>query len=256
LKASDESQGVKVRHKNAMNEIVSFIGGVAISGLAALFLLRGGGLATSSAPIAPLPQPSSIAPVPAPIPAPVPVAPSPSLSPSPDRSDALKNELDSFKVQAERQKLEIDQLKYAQQQLQGQVQLLATQAKAGIAATQTVDAAGNPVSAVPRGGVPVPQETHAIQQEANPIFTGAMWAVGGVLLCLTGGNILVLIISALSRQQSRGMRGKRMMEPMDGYPSMPYRKRYVLPREEQMPIPMERVRQVDYEEYESRGRDF
>ncbi len=254
MKASGESQGGKVRHNNTMSETVSFLGGAVISGLAALFLLRGGGLANSS-PVSP-PQLPPVAPVVAPVavptPAPAPVAPSPAASP--DRNDAIKNELDSFKVQAERQKFEIDQLKYAHQQLQGQVQVLATQAKAGIAPAQPVDAAGNPASAGPRGIAPIA----AAQQDANPIFTGVMWAMGGVLLCLTGGNILVLIISALARQQPRGMRGKRIVYPMDAYPAprMTYRKRYALPREEQMPIPVERVRQVDYDEYETRSRDF
>jgi hypothetical protein len=234
----DESEAVKLRH-NTMSETVSFLGGAAIAGLAALFLLRGGGLA-NSLPISSLTQPPSVGPiaVPTPAAAPAPVAP----SPSPDRSDALKNELDGFKVQAERQKLEIDQLKYANQQLQGQVQLLATQAKAG-AVVQGVDAAGNPLPAGARAIAPP-------QQDANPVFTGMMWATGGVVLCLTGGSMLVLMISALSRQQPRtAMRGQGLVYPIDAYPPrVTYRRRYALPPEEQLPIPMQRVRQVDYEQ--------
>jgi hypothetical protein len=150
--------------------------------------------------------------------------------------------LDSFKVQAERQKLEIDQLKYANQQLQGQVQLLATQAKAGIAA-QPVDVAGNPIPAGARAIAPA-------QQDSNPLFTGMVWATGGVLLCLTGGSMLVLMISALSRQQPRGgMRGQGIVYPIEAYPPrVTYRRRYALPPEDPMPVPMQRVRQVDYEQ--------
>jgi hypothetical protein len=222
-----------------MSETVSFLGGAAIAGLAALFLLRGGGLA-NSLPISSLTQPPSLAPAAAPAPAaPTPAAPTP--APSPDRSDALKNELDSFKVQAERQKLEIDQLKYANQQLQGQVQLLATQTKAGMAATQALSGAGNTL--------PAGQRAIAPQQDANSMFTGVMWATGGVLLCLTGGGMLVLMISALSRQQPRGMRGQGIVYPIDAYPPrVAYRRRYALPPEEHMPIPMQRVRQIDYEQ--------
>jgi hypothetical protein len=236
LQDNGESEGVKLRH-NAMSETVSFLGGAAIAGLAALFLLRGGGLA-NSLPISSLTQPP-IAPVavPTPVSAPAPAAPSPAASP--DRSDALKNELDSFKVQAERQKLEIDQLKYANQQLQGQVQLLATQSKAGIA-NAPVDAAGNPV---------LPRAIAGNPADPNPMFTGMVWAAGGIVLCLTGGTMLVVMISALSRQQPRGMRGQGVIYPLDAYaPRMPYRRRYALPPEEQMPMPMQRVRQVDYEQ--------
>ncbi len=219
-----------------MSETVSFLGGAAIAGLAALFLLKGGGL--SSPPQIPsLTQPLT-APVslPAAPPASAPATSTPAINP--DRGDALKNEIDSFKVQAERQKLEIDQLKYANQQLQGQVQILATQAKAGAAVAQ-VDAAGNPVGARTIAAHPADQ---------NPMLTGMIWATGGIVVCLTGGGMLVLMVSALSRQQPRRTRDQGIIYPIDPYPPrMPYRRRYLLPADEQSPIPMRRVRQIDYE---------
>ena len=224
-----------------MSETVSFLGGAAIAGLAALLLLRGGGLASpsplSSSTQSPLPVPVALPGPPTVLPT-VPVAPAPAPAVNSDRSDVLKNELDSFKVQAERQKLEIDQLKYANQQLQGQVQVLATQAKAGIGLAQ-VDAAGNPVG------------SRALSHpgDQNPMFTGMLWATGGILLCLTGGGVLVLMVSALSSQRPRRVRDQGLVYPIDAYPPrLAYRRRYALPPDEQTPISMRQVRQVDYEQ--------
>jgi hypothetical protein len=219
-----------------MSETVSFLGGAAIAGLAALLFLRGGGIPGYSIP--PIPQPSPV--VSTPSPTPVVVVASPSPDPQNEaQKEAQKNELNNFRVQIEQQKLEIEKLRYYIQQQQGQIQTLALQAKPTPPAVQPVDAAGNPL------GKP-PQASAASQQDAlSPVLTGLLWATGGAGLCLVGGTLLLGIFSNFSRQQSQGGRFRTVPYPMDDYERM-YRRRYALPMSDEQP--MRRVKQIDYED--------
>ncbi|NJP09828.1 MAG: hypothetical protein HC866_10345 [Leptolyngbyaceae cyanobacterium RU_5_1] len=223
-----------------MSETVSFLGGAAIAGVAALLLLRGG--IESERPNIPAPQPSPAPSVvmPAPASASVVASPSPASNSTDQQNEAQKNELNSLKLQADQQKLELEKLKYHIQLQQSQIQALNTQAKTNTVNVPTVDAAGNPIAPSPH------QVATSRETTLNPILTGMLWATGGAVFCLMGGTLLLILFAAFSRQRPRSVQTRRAPYPIDSYERMFHRDRYALPLAETQP--MRRVRQPDYDD--------
>lgn len=184
-----------------MSDTTSFLGGAAFAGLAALLVMKGGisiGAPTlgTSQPLAPaVNSPVAVAPQPAPAPAPVPspvVCPTPSPTPSVDAGTT------------EQLKSQTQQLETLKAQLQNQqtlIENLTTQIKS-----------------TPPAVVPSPSSLTTAEL-ANPILTGLLWALGGVVLTLGGGVILVGMFVLVARQQSP--RNSRTVEVIHTPPEMP-----------------------------------
>jgi hypothetical protein len=216
-----------------MSETVSFLGGAAIAGVAAFALLRGFGNPGYSAPVLPqLSAAPTIMATPAPIPAPVaPVAaPAPAVAAS-TTCETQKSDYEAIKSQVERQKFEMEQLTYQNQVQQKQLEALTMQSRINPGAAQLYDGAGNPVTLPPtlQSGLQnrLPASVNP-NDSFNPILSGMLWATGGVVLCLAGGTLLLVIFGAFSRQ-SRTMRMPSPNYTIEGYARAPYQASYQMP---------------------------
>lgn len=179
-----------------MSETTSFLGGAAIAGLAVLLLSRGGAGPTSLAP-QPLPSPS----ITAYAPPPTLLAPSPPAY-SADYDDARRAEVEQMKVLLEQQKTETEKLKEQIQKQQAVIETLTTQ-------REVAGQWQNNRS---------PESAALAEQNSNPVLTGLLWALAGVVLSLGGGIVLVGMFVLLSRQ-NHNSRTVEVIHPVDDFQS-------------------------------------
>lgn len=160
-----------------MSETTSFLGGAAFAGLAALVLLKGG--ITVGAPNV---SNSQALPIPTVSPS---VVAQPTASPSPELEDGASIEdVDQLKTLVEQQKTDIEKLRTQVQDQKVAIDTLTTQLK--------VNSPAMNASA----------QVLAEDQIANPLLTGLLWAIGGVVLALGGGLALVGMFVLVARQQT------------------------------------------------------
>jgi hypothetical protein len=193
-----------------MSESTSFLGGAAFAGLAALVLLKGGvtvgapnvgGVQSLSAPTV---SPSVVA-------QPV-VSPSPTVSPE----GANPEDVEQLKTLVEQQKTDIEKLRTQVQDQKVAIDTLTTQLKVNTPPANSSSA----------------QVLSTDEQLANPILTGLLWALGGVVLALGGGLSLVgmFVLVAKQQQQNRSPHTVEVIHTAHEVPSyMPSRRRPVLP---------------------------
>jgi hypothetical protein len=160
-----------------MSETTSFLGGAAFAGLAALVLLKGG--VTVGAPNV---NNSQSLPVPAVSPS---VVAQPTVSPSPLEDGASVEDVDKLKTLVEQQKTDIEKLRTQVQDQKVAIDTLTTQLKT----SSSMNAASS-------------AQVLAEDQMANPLLTGLLWAIGGVVLALGGGLALVGMFVLVARQQN------------------------------------------------------
>jgi hypothetical protein len=161
-----------------MSETTSFLGGAAFAGLAALVLLKGG--VTVGAPNVSNPQ---SLPVPTVSPS---VVAQPVASPSPDLANGASiEEVDKLKTLVDQQKTDIEKLRTQVQDQRVAIDTLTTQLK-----TSSVTNAASSAQVL------------AEDQISNPLLTGLLWAIGGVVLALGGGLALVGMFVLVARQQN------------------------------------------------------
>ncbi|MGB7442159.1 MAG: hypothetical protein WA919_13895 [Coleofasciculaceae cyanobacterium] len=177
---------------------MAFLTGAAVAGVAVLFMIRGGGIggATNLMPSQPQqisptntydpynPQ-GTIAPTPTPVTG---FTPNNSLQ-------AL--ELEKLRPMIEQQRTEIEQLKV---QMQNQ-QLLLDHLSAR-------NGTNSPASwGASEGDIIRPDAVEEVQKEENSLFSGSsllsgvVWALGGVVITMTGGVVVIGTLALLSRQQ-------------------------------------------------------
>ena len=199
-----------------MSETTSFLGGAALAGLAAVILLKGGISANSSvlSPAQPLPGYGypTVAPG-------VPVA---TIPPTATTADADKQRLETEQLKAllEQQRVQTDQLKTQLQSQQALIETLNAQNKAGL-------------STLPR---PVSPNSTI---ENSPVFSNLLWMLGGVILTFGGGIALVGMFVLFAKQQ----RPSRTIEVVhDEYPG------YLSNRRRTQVLPARRIKRVEAEE--------
>lgn len=207
-----------------MSDTTSFLGGAALAGLAAVILLRGGVNAGSPGITSPQPLPT-FQPLPT---IPVPTSnsmPTATMPPSAYDLEKQRLETDQLKAQLEQQRVQTDQLKAQLQSQQALIETLNAQNKN-------------------TGVVPFPARTTQPQpgslETPNPMMTGLLWALGGMLLAFGGGVALVGLFVLFARQQ----RPSRTIEVIhDDYPNyLPTQRR------RSQPLPQRRVlKRVDVE---------
>lgn len=181
-----------------MSDTTSFLGGAALAGLAAVILLKGGVSANSPIGAAPLP---ALQPLPT-VTMPPTTLPPTTLTPSPTTYDLEKQRLetDQLKTQLEQQRVQTEQLKAQVQSQQTLIETLSTQSKAGVMSLPAKSTQGQPN--------PV--------EQPNPVMTGLLWALGGMMLAFGGGVALVGMFVLFARQQ----RPSRTIEVIhDDYPN-------------------------------------
>jgi hypothetical protein len=217
-----------------MSDTTAFVGGAALAGLAALIFLKGG--ITIGAPNLSVPQSlPNIQSMPLP-PAPtsvttLPSPPSVTSSPAPVYSEKYIAETAELKEQMIQQRSQTEQLKNQLQSQQALIDALTAQSK--------VNALSNPPIAPysPRYGNGLPTMA---DQTNNPMVSGLMWALGGMILTFGGGIALVGMFVLFSKNQ----RPNRTIEVVhEDYPSyLPMRRR------SQMLPPRRTLRRVNAEE--------
>lgn len=223
-----------------MSETVSFLGGAAIAGLAAIVLVRGTGPSYSNPPAPQVSPAPTVAPSPppAPVPSPVATSPLPCATASP-QDEARKNEVDTLKLQAEQQKLEIEKLKLQIQKQDGLIQTVTTQARSGVSQPGVDPSQG----ALATSNQPLPIAPASQNEMMNPVLTGMLWVAGGLASCLIGGGLILGVLAMFARQQPR------RIPPVYYYPveseRSTQRTRYVEPIREQ-PLP-KRARHKTYD---------
>ncbi|NJR52491.1 MAG: DUF3450 domain-containing protein [Leptolyngbyaceae cyanobacterium CSU_1_3] len=164
-----------------MSDTTSFLGGAALAGLAAVILLKGG--VSANSPLGTVPMPT-LQPLPTATMPPYGSVPPSIVPPSPTTYDLEKQRLetDQLKAIVEQQRVQTEQLKA---QVQSQQALIETLNKNSL--------------------VPLPPKTHQGQptslEPSNPMVTGVMWALGGMVLAFGGGIALVGVFVLLARQQ-------------------------------------------------------
>lgn len=208
-----------------MSETTSFLGGAALAGLAAVTLLKGGvnatapGFTSPQLPVQPYPT------------ATLPSIGVPPTTATPTVYDLEKQrvETDQLRAQFEQQRLQTEQLKAQIQSQQTLIETLNAQSKNnGIVPTPAKQLQGQPLSSE--------------QTSSNPMVTGILWALGGMLLAFGGGLALVGVFVLCSRQQ----RPSRTIEVIhDEYPNyVPAR------RKSQMLPPRRTIKRVDADDWE------
>jgi hypothetical protein len=194
-----------------MSETTSFLGGAALAGLAAVILLKGGLSATS--PTVGAPQYAPMQPLPT-------VSPGVMVPQSPVPSgdyEKQKVEADQLKSQIEQQRLQIEQLKAQAQSQQAFIDSLTAQSKSGT----------GPLAArsqQPGGGG---------FDTSNPVMSGLMWALGGMILTFGGGIALVGMFVLFAKNQRSPSRTIEVFH--DEYPA------YLSTRRRQPALPPRRV---------------
>lgn len=209
-----------------MSDTTSFLGGAALAGLAAIILLKGGVSAT--APGFTSPQTYQVQPYPT---ATLPAVGMPSTTAAPTIYDLEKQrvEAEQLRVQFEQQRMQTEQLKAQIQSQQALIDTLNAQSK------------NNGVMPIP-GKASQGQPLTLEQTPANPMMTGILWALGGMLLAFGGGLALVGVFVLVSRQQ----RPSRTIEVIhDEYPNyLPAR------RKSQVLPPRRTIKRVDVDDWE------
>jgi hypothetical protein len=207
-----------------MSDTTSFLGGAALAGLAAVILLKGGVSANSPLGTVPMPtlQPLPTAPMP-----PYGSMPPSIVTPSPTTYDL------------EKQRLETDQLKAIVEQQRVQTEQLKAQVQSQQALIETLNK--NSLTPLP------PKNPHGqpnLLEPSNPMVTGVLWALGGMVLAFGGGIALVGVFVLLARQQ----RPSRTIEVVhDDYSN------YIPPinrRRSQMLPPRRVIKRVDAQDFE------
>ncbi|MCY7321313.1 MAG: DUF3450 domain-containing protein [Phormidesmis sp. CAN_BIN36] len=207
-----------------MSETTSFLGGAALAGLAAVTLLKGGVSATAPSftspqiPVQPYPT------------ATMPSLGVPSTTAAPTVYDLEKQrvETEQLKAQFEQQRVQTEQLKAQIQSQQTLIETLNAQSKNnGVASISTKALQGQPLNS---------------EQASNPMMTGILWALGGMLLAFGGGLALVGVFVLFARQQ----RPSRTIEVIhDEYPNyLPAR------RKSQVLPPRRTIKRVDADDWE------
>ena len=193
-----------------MSDTTSFLGGAALAGLAAIILLKGG--VSANTPIFAPSQPLPIQPYP--------TATMPTIGMPPTAAPTTYD--------SEKQRLETDQLKA---QIQSQQTLIET------LTTQTKNTGVMPIPTRTPQGQPQP-----LDPSNNPVMTGILWALGGMLLAFGGGIALVGIFVLFARQQ----RPSRTIEVIhDDYPN------YLPARRKSQVLPQRRtIKRVDADDWE------
>lgn len=205
-----------------MSETTSFLGGAALAGLAAVILLKGG-VTTNSPTVSP---PQTLPPYPYPTISPSPfntVPPAATGTLSIEELEKQRLETERLKAVVEQQRVQTDQLKTQIQNQQTLIDSLNNQVKTSLATPVPKAIAGG-------GGL----------EQSNPIFTGLLWALGGIILAFGGGIALVGMFAMFAKQQ----RPSRTIEVIhDEYPGyLPARRRtQVLP-------PRRNLRRVEAED--------
>ncbi len=217
-----------------MSDGMAFLTGAAFAGVAALFMLKGGGNLGATNITAP--QPLPISPT-------NPVNPYATASPMPTAgipgSTAYGTEqqrLDAERLRAmfEQQRTETEQLKAQLQNQQLLIERLTAQNDQN--QNSSLFAARNkpPATAVV-----------ANQQQDNPMLSGIVWALGGMAITVSGGVVVLGALSVLSRQQRPPRTTYVVQQP---YPALPHTLQ-ARRRAEVVPPQMD-DRQVDYVEYD------
>ena len=165
-----------------MSETTSFLGGAALAGLAAVILLRGG--ITTNSPATSPTQPLPNYPYPNVSPSPLNSLP-PATTGTPTASDLEKQRLETEQLKAlvEQQRVQTDQLKTQIQSQQALIDTLTAQNKASTLAS------------------PRPAAGGGSSDQTNPILTGLLWALGGMILAFGGGIALVGMFVLFAKQQ-------------------------------------------------------
>lgn len=176
---------------------MAFLTGAAVAGVAVLFMIRGGdiGGAANLAPSQPqqiLPtntydpyNPQTIAPTPTPVPG---FTPNNSLQ---------VLELEKLRPMIEQQRTEIEQLKV---QMQNQQLLLDhLTARNGVNSPSGWDTSGGDI--VSPDNSEVKEQENSLFSSGNPLLSGVVWALGGVVITMTGGVVVIGTLALLSRQQ-------------------------------------------------------
>lgn len=200
-----------------MSETTSFLGGAALAGLAAVILLRGGVGTTNTPMLSPsqsLPNYGYT------------VQPGVSMPTVPPTTTATGTD-------ADKQRVETDQLRALVEQQRVQTEQLKTQLQSQQALIETLNAQNKVALANPPK--PVNQSI-----ENNPVFSNLLWMLGGVILTFGGGIALVGMFVLFAKQQ----RPSRTIEVVhDEYPG------YLSNRRRSQMLPARRsIRRVEAEE--------
>ncbi|MBD1878525.1 MULTISPECIES: heterocyst differentiation related protein [unclassified Coleofasciculus] len=183
----------------------AFLAGAAFAGIAAFVLLRTGGNPSQAnlptyLPSPPQPgQPYGTMPQ---LPPPPPTA----AGVSPDTTPYClqqQSETQRLKDRLEQQQSETEQVKAQLRNQQMVIEALTTQAKANV----------YPPPVNPTQALPAVQE----QQPLNPMLTGILWAVGGMVLTVISGVVLAAAFALLSQQQ-RPPRTVQVIHPIQPPP--------------------------------------
>lgn len=203
-----------------MSDSTAFLAGAAFAGVATVLLIRGGEPTQSFQVAQPLPPPP-IQPVPnTPLPVPISEPPSSGL-------EQYVREMERLKAQVDQQKNDTDLLKEQLRSQQLVIDSLRSQSQ-----IHALNPQSQPASALV-----------ATQQPENQIFSGVLWAVGGIIFTVTLGIILAAVFAVLSQHQ-RSPR-VQVIQPFDPEASLPSSRRrsvYLPPRSKSR-----RSEPVDYE---------
>lgn len=217
---------------------MAFLGGVAFAGIVVFVLLRTGAAPgqpnLSAYPLVQTPptppNPSSMTTVP--LPPPTVASPASPTAPDPAPYYGWQQlEAQRLRDQLEQQRNETEQLKAQLKNQQLIIDTLSAQARANTLSP-------NPGQAV----------APAQQQSMNPLFTGIVWALGGMVVTLIGGIILIGAFALFSLQQ-RPPRTVQVIHPIPT-PQPPMQPRY---RSEFLPprlVEGRRTDTIDYDRYD------
>lgn len=194
-----------------MSETTSFLGGAALAGLAAVILLKGGVATPSMQSSQPLPNFAYPT-----------VSPTPTFPPTTTGTPTTSTDIEKYRLETEQLKALLEQQRVQTEQVRAQLQ-------SQQALIETLNAQSKSAAAKP----PASAET------ANPLLSGLMWALGGIILTFGGGIALVGMFVLFARPS----RPSRTIEVIhDQYPDyMPTRRRSQM-------LPARRIRRVEAED--------
>ena len=220
-----------------MSDTTSFLGGAALSGLAALVVMRGG--LTIGSPLMPqaqsfqLPQLSlgqgTINPATGQL---LPSLPGTSPAVSVGRTPYEDAKLS---VQVEALKAQIEQLQAQMRSQQTVIDTMTTQLRTGMVSPQVIPTVASQ---------PVQPIVSASDQVATNMVAGLPWALGGMVLTFGGGIALVGMFVLLSRQK----RGRTIEVVHDDYPAYLPTVQTASRRRVQVLPPRRSIRRVEAEE--------
>lgn len=186
-----------------MSDSMAFLAGAAFAGIAALLLLKGGGNlpASSLGTPTPLPPPPiQVQPTPLPPPPVTPALNNPNI-------EQQRNDIERLKTQLEQQRHDTEQLR---DQLRNQ-QLVVDSLRSQLQVNNLKEAANQG------------QMTLANQQQSNPMVSGILWGVAGVVVTVLLGGVVIAVFILLFQQQ-RPVRTVQFIDP-NYFPSLPPRRR-------------------------------